>query len=150
MRCLFLLRYRGNTEQTEITEQTQTPIVASISSAISVCSIFSLLHFFGCGFAVLGFVPLTSQAQPGVITGRVITDDGTGLPGVRISLVPIAADRRAMTGDSTGTDGDGNFKFTELAPRVYSVSASSAKGYVPRPVSVGERQDGGLHHVGDN
>jgi hypothetical protein len=58
-----------------------------------------------------------------------------------------------MTGGSqrqTGTDLDGAFKFTGLAPRVYSVSASPAKSYVPGPVPVGERQDGGYYRVGDN
>jgi len=45
---------------------------------------------------------------------------------------------------------DGAFKFTGLAPRVYSVSASPAKSYVPGPVPVGEGQDGGYYRVGDN
>src|SRR5262245_30546128 len=70
-----------------------------------------------------------------------------------VTLLPVAADRRARTGGSehqTGTDLDGNFKFTGLAPRVYSVSASPAKSYVPGPVPVGERQDGGYYRVGDN
>jgi hypothetical protein len=48
------------------------------------------------------------------------------------------------------TDEDGNFKFTGLAPCVYSVSASSAKGYVPSPVPISERQDSGYHRIGAN
>jgi Carboxypeptidase regulatory-like domain len=101
----------------------------------------------------LCFVPLSSVAQTGVITGRVVSEDGSGLPGMTVTLLPVAADRRARTGGShhqTGTDLDGNFKFTGLAPRVYSVSASPAKSYVPGPVPVGERQDGGYYRVGDN
>jgi Carboxypeptidase regulatory-like domain len=101
----------------------------------------------------LCFVPLTSEAQTGVITGRVITEDGSGLPGVTVSLRPVAADRRTISDrpqNQTGTDGDGNFKFTGLAPRVYLVSASSAKGYVPGPVPVREMQDSGYHRIGVN
>jgi Carboxypeptidase regulatory-like domain len=88
-------------------------------------------------FLTLCFVPLTSVAQTGVITGRVVSEDGSGLPGMTVTLLPVAADRRARTGGShhqTGTDLDGAFKFTGLAPRVYSVSASPAKSYVPGPV----------------
>src|SRR5262245_32240518 len=104
------------------------------------------------------FLPLSSEAQTGVITGRVVTEDGTELPGVMVSLFPIATDRRKSTSGSQGTatDGDGNFKFTGLAPRVYSVSVWSAngrmsvKGYVPRPIPVNERQDGGYYSVGDH
>src|SRR5262245_11443021 len=104
-------------------------------------------------FLTLCFVPLISMAQTGVITGRVVSEDGSGLPGMTVTLLPVAADRRARTGGSehqTGTDLDGNFKFTGLAPRVYSVSASAAKSYVPGPVPVGERQDGGYYRAGDN
>jgi hypothetical protein len=101
----------------------------------------------------LCFVRLTQEAQTGVITGRVVTEDGSGLPGVTVSLIPVAADRRTISsGPQTRilTDVDGNFKFTGLAPRVYSVSASSAKGYVRGPVPVSERQDSGWLRIGAN
>ena len=107
----------------------------------------SLLLFSLC------LVPLTTEAQTGVITGRVVTEDGSGLPGVTVTLTPVAADRRAISGrpkNRTFTDEDGNFKFTGLAPLVYSVSASSAKGYVPSPVPVSERQDSGYYRIGAN
>jgi hypothetical protein len=101
----------------------------------------------------LCFVPLTTEAQTGVITGRVVTEDGGGLPGVTVSLMPVAADRRTISSgpqNRTLTDGDGNFKFTGLAPRVYSVGVSSAKGYVPKPVPVSEMRDSGYHRIGSN
>ena len=101
----------------------------------------------------LCFVPLTQEARTGIITGRVVTEDGSGLPGVTVTLTPVAADRRAISRGSqnqTSTDEDGNFKFTGLAPYVYSVSASSAKGYAPSPVPVSERQDSGYHRIGAN
>ncbi len=106
-----------------------------------------LLFVFSC------FAPLTSEAQTGMITGRVVSEDGGGLPNVTVFLIPVATDRRPTLGGSqnrTATDEDGNFKFTGLAPRVYSVSASSAKGYVPRPIPVDERQDRAYHRIGDN
>jgi hypothetical protein len=88
-----------------------------------------------------------------VITGRVVTDDGAGMPSVTVFLNPVATDRRPTTGgtqNQTATDEEGNFKFTGLAQRVYSVTASSAKGYVRRPVPINERQDDGYHRVGAN
>src|SRR5215813_5590679 len=114
---------------------------------------FAFLHLFGFGSATPGFVPLSSEAQTGVITGRVVSEDGSGLPSMTVSLLPVAADRRAKTEGSrnrTLTDVDGNFKFTGLAPRVYSVSVSNEKGYVSRPIPIGERQDGGYLRIGDN
>ena len=109
--------------------------------------LISLLLFSLC------FVPLSPEAQTGVITGRVVTEDGSGLPGVTVTLTPVAADRRAISRGSqnrTSTDEDGNFKFTGLAPLVYSVSASFAKSYVPSPIPVSERQDSGYHRIGAN
>src|SRR5262245_19914421 len=113
-----------------------------LSVSLSLClSVFSL------------FIPLIANAQTGEITGRVMTDDGAGMPNVTVYLNPVATDRRPTMGGSqnrTSTDEDGNFKFTGLAPRVYSVVAVSTKGYVQRPVPISERQDGGYHRAGDN
>src|SRR5262245_7477729 len=97
------------------------------------------------------FTPLITEAQTGVITGRVVNEEGAGMSGVTVYLIPVATDRRPSPGGSqtqTATDGDGNFNFTGLAQRVYSLSVSSAKGYVWRPVPINERQDGGYHRVG--
>ncbi|HEY7180970.1 MAG TPA: carboxypeptidase-like regulatory domain-containing protein [Blastocatellia bacterium] len=117
----------------------------------------SSLLAFGvlCASAVsLIFFSLNANAQTGVITGHVVNEEGAGMPGVTVYLVPVAADRRpsAQGGpqNRTATDEDGNFKFTELARRVYSVSTSPAKGYVQRPVPISERQDAGYYRVGDN
>jgi hypothetical protein len=99
------------------------------------------------------FIPLIANAQTGEIIGRVVTEDGSGLPGVTVTLSPVAADRRTAPRGSqnrTSTDEDGNFKFSGLAPLVYSVSASSVKGYVQSPVPVSERQDSGYHRIGAN
>jgi hypothetical protein len=109
--------------------------------------LISLLLFSLC------VVPPTQESRTGVITGRVVTEDGSGLPGVTVTLAPVAADRRTIPRGSqnrTNSDEDGNFKFTGLAPLVYSVSASSAKGYGSRPVPVSERQGTGYHRIGAN
>src|SRR5262249_12400587 len=113
-----------------------------LSVPLSLClSVFSL------------FIPLIANAQTGEITGRVVTEDGVGMPNVTVLLNPAAMDPRPTTGVShiqTATDEDGNFKFTGLAPRVYSVVAAPTKGYVHRRVPFSERQDGGYHRVGAN
>jgi hypothetical protein len=99
------------------------------------------------------FMPLIADAQTGDITGRVVTEDGTGAPYVTVYLNAATSDRRQSQGGSrnrTTTDEDGKFSFTGLAPRVYSVSAPQAKGYVQRPVPIAERQDGGYYRVGAN
>src|SRR5215475_8062377 len=99
------------------------------------------------------FAPLAVQAQTGVITGRVMNEEGAGMPNVTVFLNALATDRRPTLGGTsnrTATDIEGNFKFTGLAPRVYSVSTFSAKGYVPRPVPINDREDGGYHRVGTN
>jgi hypothetical protein len=75
------------------------------------------------------------------------------MPGVTVTLTPVAADRRTAPRGSqnrSSTDEDGHFKFTGLAPLVYSASASSVKGYVQRPVPVSERQDSDYHRIGAN
>src|SRR5262245_38886267 len=124
------------------TERQRRGEINFLSVSLSLClSVFSL------------FVPLIANAQTGEITGRVMTEDGVGMSNVTVSLNPVATDRRPTMGGSqnrTSTDEDGNFKFTGLAPRVYSVAAFSTKGYVQRPVPISERQDGGYHRVGAN
>jgi hypothetical protein len=75
------------------------------------------------------------------------------MPNVTVLLNRAAIDPRPTTGVSqirTATDEDGNFKFTGLAPRVYSVVAVATKGYVQRRVPISERPDGGYHRVGAN
>src|SRR5262245_17823494 len=70
-----------------------------LSCSLALClSVFSL------------FVPLIANAQTGEITGRVVTEDGAGMPNVTVYLNPIAPDRRPTMGGSqnrTSTDEDG-------------------------------------------
>jgi hypothetical protein len=99
------------------------------------------------------FISLTTVAQTGVITGRVISEDGSGLPGMTLSLLPVTADRRVSAGISQNralTDLDGNFKFISVVPRVYSIRVSNEKGYVPGHIPSSERNDGRYLRIGDN
>jgi hypothetical protein len=127
-------------------------------SSLTGCALFRVFGHFHVIRVLLfilfvssWFAPLTSEAQTGEITGRVVTEDGVGMPNVTVFLIPVTTDRRPTLGGSqnrTATDEDGNFKYTGLSPRVYSIAASSAKGYVQRLVPTNERQDGGYHRVG--
>ncbi|MCI0392889.1 MAG: carboxypeptidase-like regulatory domain-containing protein [Acidobacteria bacterium] len=98
------------------------------------------------------FAPLTVQAQTGEITGRVISEDGAGLPNMIVFLNPVAGDRQAISGaleSRTHTDLDGNFKFTELGPGPYSISVSNVRGYVRKSLPVNERQNPVSYRAGD-
>ncbi|HEY8461228.1 MAG TPA: carboxypeptidase-like regulatory domain-containing protein [Blastocatellia bacterium] len=106
-----------------------------------------------CACAVsLLFFSLTANAQTGAITGRVVNEEGAGMPGVTVVLRPFVADRQAQGGslNRTITDEDGDFKFTEVGRRVYSVSPLPVKGYVERPFPIGDRQGDGYWRAGAN
>ena len=98
------------------------------------------------------FAPLTVKAQTGVITGRVISEDGAGLPNMIVFLNAVAGDRHAISGaleSRTHTDLDGNFKFTELGPGSYSISVSNLKGYVRKPLPVSDELNPVYYRAGD-
>src|SRR5262245_342668 len=145
-------REKGRRRERETSGQRDelTPCPLVPLSPCPLVSLSPLLSLFLI-FTLYILAPLASEAQTGEITGRVVTEDGAGMPNVTVYLNPVASDRRPSMGgfqNRNTTDEDGNFKFTGLAPRVYSVAASSAKGYVQRPVPFSERQDGGYHRVG--
>src|SRR5262249_14670798 len=76
-------------------------------------------------FVILCVAPRHEKARGGVTRGRVVKEVGAGWPKVTVFLGAAAAGRPPPlggTGKRTATDTDGNFKFTGLAPRVYSVS----------------------------
>jgi Carboxypeptidase regulatory-like domain len=104
--------------------------------------------------ALLCLTHLTAEAQQrGVITGRVINDDGIGVPQVRVNLYPAASRQRGVTSAyvaSITTDEDGNFRFIDLQPRVYQVSVSQTKAYVMTPMSEKDVNRQPLYRIGDN
>src|SRR5262249_4831607 len=98
-------------------------------------------------------VPLTTMAQTGEITGRVVTEDGTGLPNVMVSLGVLTRESPAavsVSRNQTSSDEDGNFKFTGLAPGSYNVMVANVKGYIRKTVPVVEGQAPVYYHPGDN
>ena len=99
------------------------------------------------------FVPLTTMAQTGEITGRVVTEDGTGLPNVMVSLAVLTRESPAavsVSRNQTSSDEDGNFKFTGLAPGSYNVMVANVKSYIRKPMPVIEGQPPVYYHPGDN
>src|SRR5215468_6555563 len=105
------------------------------SISVSCALLLSLL------FSSSWFVSLTANAQQsGVITGRVVAEDGAGLSNVIVYLYPINADRRnAGRQLTTTTDEDGNFKFMGVSPRACSIYAQEARGYVNQFIPNSER-----------
>lgn len=61
--------------------------------------------------------PLVAQNLTGGLYGRVVTDDGSLLPGVTITLTGVGAPQ------TTFSDQQGNFRFLNLSPGVYAVYA---------------------------
>jgi hypothetical protein len=93
------------------------------------------------------FAALTANSQKtGAITGRLVAEDG-GLANVDVSLYPVdAVQRSARRWFSTATDEDGNFKFTGLSPRAYSIYVGEAGGYVRQFIPASEDT---YYHIGD-
>ncbi len=88
-------------------------------------------------FAALLFIPLARTApaqetQPkreGVISGRVVADDGQPLAGAQVIALGIGKSPIAGMTQMTACDAEGNFKVTGLSHAVYSLLAR-APGYV--------------------
>ncbi|MGH9935807.1 MAG: carboxypeptidase regulatory-like domain-containing protein [Blastocatellia bacterium] len=110
-----------------------------------------LFTLTGCAIVLL-MLRLGAGAQTGVITGRVVSEDGGGMPNVPVFLSQVGSNQRAINAqpERTATDEDGNFRFTGLAPRLYSVNVLAAKGYVYQPVPASERNNRGYHRIGDS
>jgi Carboxypeptidase regulatory-like domain len=81
-------------------------------------------------FLFLCFTPMIAKAQTGVITGRVVAEDGVDMSNVLVTLYPA----RAGGPLSTTTDKDGDFKFSGLTPRAYRVYVQGTRGYVRQSI----------------
>jgi len=93
-------------------------------------------------------VSLTTNAQQtGEITGRVVAEDGGGLPNVSVEIYPLNTGQRNSGGRlSTTTDENGNFKFTGVSSRAYSIYVNEVRGYVNPFTSYSERN---YYRIGD-
>jgi hypothetical protein len=87
--------------------------------------------------AVLFFISVswTGAAQEanlgrkGVISGRVVSDDGQPMGGAQVIVASAGKSSVAIASQMTSCDGDGNFKVAGLSSGVYSILAR-APGYV--------------------
>src|SRR5215468_4313368 len=84
------------------------------------------------------FIPLIANAQTGAITGRVIADDGEGLPNMMVYLYAVGA--RSGNPRETATDENGKFRFGDLNQPEYTISVMDSAGYVRTPPPEAERQ----------
>lgn len=86
-------------------ERRFTPLVRAAGAALLV-ALFAFSAF--------------AQVQTGNIFGKVLSNDGTALPGVTVTLTGVGAPQ------TTVSDEAGNFRFINLSPGTYSVKAELA------------------------
>ncbi|HYW72056.1 MAG TPA: carboxypeptidase-like regulatory domain-containing protein [Pyrinomonadaceae bacterium] len=97
-------------------------------------------------------LPLRAQSSPtekvdstaaGKITGRVVNENGQGIPNAVVSVSGYGEDE----GQEVATDANGNFKIIGLSRIAYRLSAE-VPGYVPKPRDP-DSNPIGYYHAGD-
>jgi len=87
-------------------------------------------------FIILLITASTAIAQTkGVITGRVVAEDGAGMAGITVLLSVVAI--QGSPRHSTTTDEEGNFRFADLSTRTYTISVFGSREYVQPPTITG-------------
>jgi Carboxypeptidase regulatory-like domain len=96
--------------------------------------IIILVLFTGTGVSKPASDSKDEPLPRGVITGRVILEDGSPAEGARVSIIRVGIKQTSLhhTLQSFNTDSEGNFRATGLVPGVYHLYASLA-GYVTAP-----------------
>ncbi len=97
---------------------------------------FNLHHLLNrCPFALILalslFASVNAQQKRGSITGQVVTDDGAPMSGVSVRLFAAPAGSGGSSPQIVVTDADGNFQFTNLPTRTYSVAVMESGAYSP-------------------
>ncbi len=69
--------------------------------------------------------------QKGVIAGRVVAEDGGGIPNMTVTI-SVTGSFRSGNFRSVATDDEGNFRFTNLEPRSYTIGVAPSRGYTNR------------------
>lgn len=82
---------------------------------------------------------IAAAQKGGTLGGRVVSEDGSGMPGVTVGLMTYSSERTVSQPTRVLTDEEGNFQFNNLPARSYVVSVFDARGYVQpsRPISEG-------------
>src|SRR5262245_53716826 len=96
---------------------------------------------------------LTNAQQGGTISGRVVNDEGTGVPNLSVYLNQAPTGRRESINRGNImviTDEDGNFRAAGLAPSLYSINIAQAKEYTMQPLTAAERREQRYYRTGDN
>jgi protocatechuate 3,4-dioxygenase beta subunit len=99
-----------------------------------------------------GFI-ISNAQQGGTITGRVVNDEGAGMPNVTVVISRAPAGRREASprgNTEVVTDKDGNFRGASLSPGLYAVDAPRVKEYVMRPLTAAESGERRYYRVGDS
>ncbi len=107
------------------------------------------LHLLMFLLFVLCLSSLAQTTSKGVITGRVVSDEGAGLAGMTVRLTATGASRLGQI-RSTSTDDEGNFRFDGLPSQVYSADVSGGRAYVPAPKSAAERAEPRRVRIGES
>jgi hypothetical protein len=96
---------------------------------------------------------ISNAQQGGTITGRVVNDEGDGMPNVNTHITQATTGKRVRSprGNTTViTDKDGNFRAADLSPGLYTINVSNTKEYVMKPSTAAERREQRYYRVGDN
>jgi Carboxypeptidase regulatory-like domain len=107
----------------------------------------------GITLLLIAGVIISNAQQGGTVTGRVVNDEGDGMPNVNIHITRATTRKRVgpTRGNTTViTDKDGNFRATDLSPGLYTVNVSNTKEYVMKPLTAAERREQRYYRVGDN
>lgn len=100
-------------------------------------------------FAILCSLPLAQTPSKGVISGRVVSDEGAPLMGITVRLSPPNASNWRDF-HSASTDDEGNFRFNNLSPRAYAIEAQAGRGFVPTPKTAAERAEPSVVRIGES
>ncbi|MGH9849310.1 MAG: carboxypeptidase regulatory-like domain-containing protein [Blastocatellia bacterium] len=98
---------------------------------------------------LLMILTLTVGAQTkGAITGRVVTDDGSGMANVTVVITSVGSQSGAQR--TATTDEEGNFRFTDLPARSYGVSVFGSREYVQAPLTTSESNQRRYYRLGES
>ncbi|MDQ3009135.1 MAG: carboxypeptidase-like regulatory domain-containing protein, partial [Acidobacteriota bacterium] len=149
--CQFAPRHQQTSHEVPRTGGIRRPSMAVSSHwrKLTVCATPAAV----CAVLLLCLLSSFLFAQTpdkGIITGRVVTEDGTGLPGITVRLLSVNSKSRFNGSRTASTDDEGSFRFTDLPPRAYSLQAENGRAYVRAPQSAAEIAQPQYYHEGES